>query len=134
MKTGKRPWLIPLAVALGSGCGGVARLEVSQAMLMLFGTHFPFGVLTVNIAGSFLIGLLAILTAPRARSVVGPATREFLLAGFCGGFTTFSFFSLQTMLLLQAGRVGAAAAYSGATLFLGLAAVWLGHVIARRFS
>ncbi|CAN5119139.1 CrcB family protein [soil metagenome] len=125
---------VAFAVAVGSGLGGVARVVIGVAMLRILGDHFPFGVLTVNIAGSFLIGFLATCTAPTARLFVSAATRQFLLAGFCGGLTTFSFFSLQTMLLLQAGRVGAAAAYSGATLFLGLAAVWLGHVIARRFS
>lgn len=120
---------IALYVALGSGIGGTARVAVTALMLSLFGTHFPFGVLTVNLLGSFGIGLLAALTAPGGGLLLSAAARQFLLAGFFGGFTTFSFFSLQTMQLLQEGRPVAAILYSGLTLLLSMLAVWSGHRI-----
>jgi CrcB protein len=114
-------------IALGAGLGGVARVLVGVAGLQWAGADFPFGVLAVNIAGSFAIGLLAALTVSGARWPLGPAVRAGAMAGFCGGFTTFSFFSLQTLELLQAGRVVAAALYAGLTMAGALGAVWLGH-------
>lgn len=126
--------VVVLAVALGAGVGGVARVLVGAGAAHLPGPDFPYGVLIVNIAGSLLIGFLAALTAPCGRWPMGAAARQFAMAGCCGGFTTFSFFSLQTLELLRAGRAGAALLYAGLTLVLALAAVWLGHTAAQSLN
>lgn len=125
---------IALFVALGSGLGGVARVAVGEWMQSAFGGHHVFGVLAANLLGSFIIGLGAAITSPNGRLLIGPAGRHFLLAGFCGGFTTFSFFSLQTMQFLEEGRFIAAASYSVLTLVGSMIAVWLGYRLGRRWS
>lgn len=125
---------LALAVALGAGVGGVVRVLVGAAALRWLDHGFPHGVLAVNVAGSFLIGLLAALTAAVGRWPCGPAMRVGTLAGFCGGFTTFSFFSLQTLELLQTGRIAAAALYTGLTLAGALTAVWLGYAAGTRLN
>jgi fluoride exporter len=117
-------------VGLGSGLGGAARILVAAAALHLLGSGFPYGILAANLLGSALIGALAALTAPGGRWLLSPAARQFLTAGFCGGFTTFSFFSLQTFELIEAGRIGAAAAYSLATVAGSVVAVWAGYSVA----
>jgi fluoride exporter len=123
---------IALYVALGSGLGGTARVAMAAIMVSLFGANFPIGVLTVNVLGSFAIGFIAAFTAPGGWLFLGAAARQFLLAGFCGGFTTFSFFSLQTMQLLQDGRLTAAGLYSALTLSFSMFGVWIGYRIGFR--
>jgi CrcB protein len=76
---------------------------VSVGMVQLLGPGFAWGTLTVNVAWSFLIWLYATLTEPDGRPMAGPAARQFVLAGFCGGFTTFSIFSLENLLLAESG-------------------------------
>jgi len=125
---------IALSVAFGAGLGGLFRVTAAAGMLRLFNSDFPFGILLVNVVGSFLIGFLATITAPDGRFYLSPASRQFALAGFCGGFTTFSFFSLQTMQLLEDGKIGAAVLYSVLTLTLGMIAVWLGHGLGMRLN
>lgn len=119
-------------VALGSGAGGTARLLVGWAALKLAGPGFPWGVLAVNLAGCLAIGWLARATAPGARLALPPAARLALMAGLCGGFTTFSLFSLETWWLWQADRWLAAALYSGLTLFGGLLLTATGWWLAGR--
>jgi CrcB protein len=126
--------LLASAIALGAGLGGVMRVLAGTAALSWLGDGFPHGVLAVNVAGSFLIGLLAALTVSGGRWPLGPAVRAGAMAGFCGGFTTFSFFSLQTLELLQAGRIAAAALYAGLTLAGALGGVWLGHAAGTRLN
>ncbi|MCW5550015.1 MAG: fluoride efflux transporter CrcB [Opitutaceae bacterium] len=125
---------LALAVALGAGVGGVVRVLVGTAALRWLDHDFPHGVLAVNVTGSFLIGLLMALTAADGRWPLGPAVRAGAMAGFCGGFTTFSFFSLQTLELLQAGRIIAAVLYAGITLAGALTAVWLGYAAGMRLN
>jgi CrcB protein len=131
MRTGSRLYA---AVALGSALGAVTRYLCSLAVVALAGTVFPWATLLVNVVGSFLIGLFAAVTAPDGRFLVGPAARQFVMAGFCGGFTTFSVFSLETLLLIDGNRFGLAVLYVGASLLLWLFAVWLGHALGARFN
>lgn len=109
-------------------------MTAAASILRLFNSDFPFGILLVNVVGSFLIGFLATITAPDGRFYLNPASRQFALAGFCGGFTTFSFFSLQTMQLLEDGNIEAAVLYSVLTLTLGMIAVWFGHGLGMRMN
>lgn len=125
-KARARTCSIALWVAAGSGVGGGARLLAGLGAVALFGPGFPYGLLAVNVLGSFLIGLVAALTAPEGRWLVSPSTRHGLMAGFCGGFTTFSFFSLQTLQLIQDGRWVAGLVYVMATVLLSLLGVWSG--------
>jgi CrcB protein len=90
-----------LWIALGSALGGMSRYGVSRAVAVQIGETFPWGTLAVNIAGSFLIGFIAALFGPDSRLLLSPNARNFLMVGFCGGFTTFSSFSLQTLDLFR---------------------------------
>jgi CrcB protein len=79
----------------------MARFAVSRAVAFRYGETFPWGTLAVNISGSFVIGLLAAVSGPDSRFILSPNTRQFLMVGICGGFTTFSSFSLQTLELIR---------------------------------
>ena len=116
-----------LCVALGSAAGGVARWLVSSALARP-GADWPAGTLAVNVAGSLVIGVLA-------RRLLGPdvGLAWLLLAtGFCGGFTTFSTFSLETMRLVQDGKAGRAMLYVVASVGLSLGATVAGWAMGRR--
>ena len=91
------------------------------------GQTFPFGTLVVNVSGSFVIGILAAMTIPEGRWLMSPSAREFFMIGVCGGYTTFSSFSLQTLTLAQEGDWFRAAANSFASVICCLIAVWLGY-------
>lgn len=123
-----------LAVGLGSGIGALERYGVSLALLHVAGGGFPWGTLAVNVAGSFIIGLYATLTEPDGRIFASPETRQFVLAGFCGGFTTFSIFSLETLRLAEAGRLNLAALSVAVSVVLWLAAVWFGFRLGQRLN
>jgi fluoride exporter len=123
-----------LAIAVGGALGSVARHLCALAGLVLLGPDFPFGTLGVNVAGSFLIGLYATLTGPDGRVFVTPAMRQGVMGGFCGGFTTFSVFSLESIRLLEAGQWGLAAGYVAISAATWLPAVWLGHRLAQRMN
>ncbi len=123
-----------LAVGLGGALGSVARSLVSVGLWHLLGPGFAWGTLAVNVAGSFLIGLYATLSEPGGRIFTSPARRQFVLAGFCGGFTTFSIFSLETLLLVERRAFGPAALNLGASVLLWLAAVWIGYRAGRRLN
>lgn len=120
-----------LAVALGGALGSVARFWLTDVMTHLIGPRFPWGTLLVNVLGSFVIGLIAGLTLTPERLGWHPAVRVFLMTGFCGGFTTFSAFSLQALELLREGEVVPALAYMLASVVLCLGFTYLGWVIAR---
>jgi CrcB protein len=123
-----------LAVALGGALGSVARHLCGLAGLALFGPAFPWSTLAVNVSGSFLIGLYATLTEPDGRLSVSPATRQGVMGGFCGGFTTFSVFSLESVRLIAAGQWRLAAAYLLLSVVTWLGAAWAGHRMAQRLN
>lgn len=112
-----------LAVFLGGGCGSVLRFLISAVISRNIAGAFPVGTLTVNILGSLLLG---VLTGLAARDAVAPAWRFFLAVGFCGGFTTFSTFSLEFAGLLRSAQYATAFAYAGASLLLCLLATFAG--------
>jgi CrcB protein len=123
-----------VVVALGSMVGGVLRALASSACLALWGPGFPVGTLFVNVVGSFIIGFYATLTGPDGRLFASPRQRLLVMAGFCGGFTTFSTFSLETVMLMRSGDLIEAAANVAVSVVTWLAAVWLGHMIAIRLN
>lgn len=90
-----------LWIALGGALGSVARYGCSSLIANLFGQTFPLGTLVINIAGSFVIGLFATLTGPDGRVMLSGDIRQFVTIGLCGGYTTFSSFSYQTLTLAQ---------------------------------
>jgi fluoride exporter len=121
---------IYLWIALGSALGGMARYGLAVFVAERWGDAFPWGTLLINVSGSFLIGGFATLTGPDGRWAVGQAGRLFFMAGICGGFTTFSAFSLQTLNLARDGEWARAGAYVLGSVVLCLLAVWLGHLSA----
>lgn len=122
------------AVALGAMLGGLGRWLVSLALLTTDPAAFPWATLCANLAGSFVIGFYATLSGPDGRLFAGPRQRQFVMAGLCGGFTTFSVFSLESLRLLQAGGPMSAGLYIAVSLVGWLMAVWLGHLLARRLN
>lgn len=119
-----------LLVALGSALGGVARYFGSGIVATAFGETFPWGTLAVNMLGSFVIGFVATLTAPDGRLFVSAANRQFVMAGLCGGFTTFSSFSLQTLNLMRDGEWLYAGGNIVGSVSLCVFFAWLGHIAA----
>jgi CrcB protein len=120
-----------VAVAVGGAVGSLARFWLAAAMTALTGPRFPWGTLLINVMGSFVIGLVAALTMVPARVGMHPDVRIFLMVGVCGGFTTFSAFSLQTLELLQGGAFWPAAGYIVGSVAFCLASVWAGWLIGR---
>lgn len=119
-----------LIVFLGSGLGGLVRWAASGFIAARWGEAFPWGTLVVNVTGSFLIGFFATLTAPFGRFVAPPSIRLFFMVGVCGGYTTFSSFSFQTLKLAEEGQWMRAGANVVFSVVLCLLAVWLGHLLA----
>ena len=118
-----------LAVAVGGAVGALARHGISTAVVEAFGPRFPLGTLIVNVAGSFAMGWLFALFA--GRMDVSPELRLLVTTGLLGAFTTFSTFSMETLVLLQAGRWLAGAANVALSVALCLAAAWLGTLLVR---
>jgi fluoride exporter len=123
-----------LWIFLGGGLGSLARFWASGAVANAFGQTFPWGTLLVNVTGSFIIGLFAAVTSPDGRWMVSGSFREFFMLGICGGYTTFSSFSLQTLTLAEDGQWFRAGANCVLSLVLCLVAVWLGHVLGMNFN
>src|SRR3984957_6571042 len=111
-------------VALGSAVGGVTRFLLGAAVQHRLGTTFPVGTLVINVSGSLLLGFLLrfLLAMPAAT----PEVRAMLMAGFCGGYTTFSTFSLDAALLIEAGQAGRGGPYGGARVVLSIAGCFAG--------
>ena len=117
-------------IAIGSALGGVARYWCSGVAARTIGETFPWGTLIVNVVGSFIIGFFATLTGPDGRVFVSSAARQFVMIGFCGGYTTFSSFSIQTLNLVQDGEWLQAGGNIVGSVVLCLIAVWAGYVAA----
>jgi CrcB protein len=115
---------------LGSALGGVSRYWLSGVVAQHIGETFPFGTLIVNVTGSFVIGFFAVLTGPDGRLFVGTDARQFVMTGICGGYTTFSSFSLQTLNLARDSEWALAGANIVFSVVLCLVAVWLGAATA----
>jgi CrcB protein len=119
-------------VAAGSIIGGLARWLVGLALDT--GPGFPVATLFINATGSLIIGFYATLTGPDGRILARPEHRQFVMTGFCGGYTTFSTFSLETFRLFHGGMKGTALAYVMASVICWLVSVWLGHMMASRYN
>jgi CrcB protein len=129
-----RPLAAYLVIGIGSGLGGWLRYVCDLLGAALSGTSFPWATIGVNILGSFVIGLFAALTGPDGRIFIGSLPRQFVMIGICGGYTTFSAFSIETLELLHGGLAGAAGANAALSLVLCLIAVAGGDGIARRLN
>ena len=116
-----------LWVTVGGAVGTAARFWISGLVAHRFGETFPYGTLTVNVTGSLAVGIFAALADPDGRWLMSPSLRQFFMIGVCGGYTTFSSFSLQTLALVHDGEWLRAAANAVASFALCLFAVWLGH-------
>jgi CrcB protein len=117
-----------LAVALGGALGTAGRYFVSGVVANAFGETFPWGTLIINITGSFVIGFFATLSAPDGRLMVSGTTRQFVMVGLCGGYTTFSSFSLQTLNLMRGGEWAPAAGNMLGSVVFCMIGVWLGAI------
>jgi CrcB protein len=126
--------MLYLAVACGAAIGALCRYLSAPMILALFGLGPLWATGFVNVVGSFVIGLFAALTGPDGRLLVRPAGRQFVMSGWCGGFTTFSAMSFDTFMLAADGRISLAGLYIGLSVMLSLAAVWLGHMLAVRIN
>jgi fluoride exporter len=118
-----------LYVAVGSAIGGVARYLVGGLLQRWFDTTFPAGTLLINISGSFLLG--TIIRCAIDTPTLTPELRALLTIGLCGGFTTFSSFSYETVALLEDGEWTRAGLYVAASVLLSLLATLLGFALAR---
>jgi len=117
-------------VAFGSAIGGCVRYALSGVVTHWIGTTFPWGTLIVNITGCFVIGIFNSMTGPDGPFRVPSNIRIFVMVGICGGYTTFSSFSLESLNLMQAGEWMPAVGYILASVIFCLAGVSLGHVAA----
>ncbi len=117
-------------VAIGSALGGMSRYWLSGMVASAFGETFPWGTLIINVLGSLVIGFFATFSGPDGRIIVPSDTRIFVMVGICGGFTTFSSFSLQTLNLARDGEFLHAALNIILSVVLCLMSVWLGHIAA----
>jgi CrcB protein len=117
-------------IMLGGALGTAGRYWASGVVARAFGETFPWGTLIVNVSGSLLIGFFATLTDPDGRLFVGTTARQFVMIGICGGYTTFSSFSLQTLNLMNDGEWLSAGGNILLSVALCLLAVWAGHMFA----
>lgn len=115
-----------LIIGTGGFLGSIARYLVSQLNLTVSFHSIPVGTLTVNVAGSFLIGFLTGIA--EKSMILTPEWRLFLMVGLCGGFTTFSAFTNENLMLIHTGQGLAVLLYTALSIFLGFLAVYLGYV------
>jgi fluoride exporter len=114
-------------VAIGGALGSMARYALSGLVTRLTGGLFPYGTMFVNVTGAIVIGFLATLSGPESRFFIPASGRIFMMTGVCGGYTTFSTFSLETLNLMRDGEWARAVANAAGSVILCLLAVWLGH-------
>jgi fluoride exporter len=119
-----------ILVMLGGALGSGARFWVSGIVAEGAGEFFPLGTLVVNVTGSFIVGFFAAFTDPEGSFLVPPRFRQFFMIGICGGYTTFSSFSLQTLDLVRDGDWSKACLNTLLSFTCCLAAVWLGRILA----
>jgi CrcB protein len=119
-----------ILVMVGGALGTGARFCVSGFVAKRGGELFPLGTLVVNVTGSFAIGFLAAFTNPEGAFLVSPRLRQFFMIGVCGGYTTFSSFSLQTLNLVRDGDWFKAGLNMLLSFVYCLIAVWLGRILA----
>lgn len=119
-------------IILGSGLGGVARLLLGTWVAKHAGAGFPWGTLLVNVAGCAFIGWFAFYTGELGPRPAPLLLRQFVMIGICGGFTTFSSFSLETLNLMKSGHTARAFAYIAASVVLCMLGVWFGSLVALR--
>ncbi|TDI63550.1 MAG: fluoride efflux transporter CrcB [Alphaproteobacteria bacterium] len=118
-----------LAVAAGGAVGAVGRYLIAAQALRLLGPNFPWGTLTVNVLGSFAMGVIVELSALRLS--LSPPSRAFLVIGLLGGFTTFSAFSLDVSVLLERNEISRAALYALVSVVLSVGALFAGLAVTR---
>jgi CrcB protein len=123
-----------LAVGCGAAIGSLARFLSGYVIVSLLGLSALWSTAFVNVVGSWVIMAFATLTRPDGRLMIGPAGRAFVMAGFCGGLTTFSAMSLDTFILLLGGDLKLAATYLISVVGLSLASAWLGYLMASRLN
>jgi fluoride exporter len=121
---------IYLWIAVGGAFGSMARFWLATYVAEILGPQFPWGTILINIVGSFVIGFFATLTGPGGRFLASLNTRAFVMVGICGGFTTFSAFSLQTLDLARESRWLQAGGNVVLSVVACLIAVWAGHILA----
>lgn len=119
---------VAIAVLIGGAIGSLARLLIGAAITSRVGLAFPVGTLVINITGSLLLGFL--MRFALDTTAITPTVRALLTTGFCGGFTTFSTFSFETMDLIQEGSYGRATLYVVSSVVLGLGATFAGFAAA----
>ena len=119
-----------IAVGIGGGIGAVARYAIGAIFVQRFGPGFPWGTFFINVTGSFLIGVIAQLALTRSFGIT-PTVRLFAATGVLGGYTTFSTFSLDTMVLVGDGAALPAALYAVGSVAAGILAAYAGQIVAR---
>ncbi|MDX1352912.1 MAG: fluoride efflux transporter CrcB [Thiomicrorhabdus sp.] len=119
------------AIAMGGALGAMSRFAMSHHVYQIFGREFAWGTLSVNLIGSFIMGLVAIILVDK----VGVSTewRAFIMVGFLGAFTTFSTFSYETMQYIEIGEMNKAILNIAVSVITCLVAVWLGMLTAKQF-
>jgi CrcB protein len=117
-------------VAIGGAIGTTGRYWLSGVVARAVGETFPWGTLIINVTGSFVIGLFAALTGPDGRLFASSTARQFVMVGICGGYTTFSSFSLQTLNLMNDGEWANAGGNIVLSVVLCLLGVWVGSMLA----
>ena len=120
-----------LFIACGGAAGSVMRFGVSSLVYSISGRAFPYGTLTVNVVGSFLMGLMSVILIEKLS--ISAEWRAAVLIGFLGAFTTFSTFSLETLQLIQQGELSKAGLNMLISVFSCVLAIWLGFILGKQF-